>query len=173
MAGRQRGNGAGSVTKYKTPKGKIKYRVRISLGTYFDDKSMKFKVDSKSLGVFNTKAEAEVALAEYNNSPFDLETKVKTVGDLYKVFADWLSVFILPSSSQRDKPRDLLMGKIHYIFYNKVNSFLLNCNSPSSRILHSSFDIALRSTQRKSASCCLVKGIVNWLLLCRFASSER
>ena len=36
-----------------------------------------------------------------------------------------------------------------------------------------SFDIALRSTQRKSASCCLVKGIVKWLIFCRLASSDK
>ena len=59
------------------------------------------------------------------------------------------------------------------VFYSKVNSFFSNNKSPSSRILHNSFDMALRSTQRKSASCCLVKGIVKWLLLCRLASSDR
>lgn len=88
MAGRQRGNGCGSVTKFKSSKGKVKYRVRISLGTYIDEETLKSKTISKSLGVFDTKAEAEAALAEYNNSPYDLETKVKTVGDLYKVWSE-------------------------------------------------------------------------------------
>lgn len=80
---RSRGNGSGSVTSYTTSKGKRKYRVRVSIDTYFDESSEKVKTISKSLGVFNTKAEAEAALAEYNNSPYDLTNKVKTVGDLY------------------------------------------------------------------------------------------
>lgn len=88
MAGRQRGNGSGSVTKYKTSKGKVKYRVRVSVGSYFDEDTMSFKTNSKSLGVYDTKAEAEEVLADYNKSPYDLESKVKTVGDLYKVWSE-------------------------------------------------------------------------------------
>ena len=49
--------------------------------------------------------------------------------------------------------------------YNSVNSFLSNKINPSSLILLSSLDIALRSTDRKSASCCRLKGMVKWLLL--------
>ena len=35
------------------------------------------------LGVFKTKAEAEAVLAEYNSSPYDLTTKITTVGEPY------------------------------------------------------------------------------------------
>ena len=83
---KSRGNGAGSVTSYVTKKGKRKYRVRITTSTYFDPETEKVKVVSKSLGSFNTKAEAEAALAEYNNSPYDLTAKIKTVGDLYEIW---------------------------------------------------------------------------------------
>lgn len=85
---KSRGNGSGSVSSYMTKKGKRKYRVRISSGTYFDEESGKFKVVSKSLGIYNTKAEAESALAEYNNSPYDLTTKIKTIGDLYAIWQE-------------------------------------------------------------------------------------
>lgn len=81
-----RGNGTGSVSSYTTSKGKKKYRVRVSMGVQFDEKSGTVKSITKALGVFNTKAEAEAALAEFNNSPYDLSAKVKTVGDLYAIW---------------------------------------------------------------------------------------
>lgn len=37
--------------------------------------------------------------------------------------------------------------------YKSLKLFLSNSNSPSSRILQSSFDMALRSSDKKSASC--------------------
>lgn len=88
--GKSRGNGTGSVSAYTTSKGKRKYRVRVSLGVQFDEASGKVKTVTKSLGVFNTKAEAEEALVTFNNSPYDLAAKVRTVGDLYEV---WLPVY--------------------------------------------------------------------------------
>ena len=44
------------------------------------------------------------------------------------------------------------------LFQSNVNSLLANLIKPSSRILHSSLDMALRSTDKKSASCCRL----NW-----------
>lgn len=87
MAGRQRGNGSGSITKVTDSKGRIKYRVRVTVSTYFDEDAIKTKSIMKSLGTYKTKAEAEKILSNYNDSPYDLESKVKTVGDLYEVWS--------------------------------------------------------------------------------------
>lgn len=87
MAGRMRGNGTGSILRYTTSKNRTRYRVRVTTGVYLDEDAGKVKYISKSLGVYNTRAEAEAVLAEYNNSPYDLEAKVKTVGDLYKAWS--------------------------------------------------------------------------------------
>lgn len=87
MAGRQRGNGSGSITKVTDSKGRTKYRVRVTISTYVDEDTLKTKSVMKSLGTYKTKAEAEKILANYNNSPYDLESKVKTVGDLYEVWS--------------------------------------------------------------------------------------
>lgn len=95
---RSRGNGTGSITSYKTAKGKRKYRVRISAGVYFDEEAEKVKTVCKSLGVFDTKAEAEAALAEYNNSPYDLTTKIVTVGDLYDAWSKEYFEKVAPSA---------------------------------------------------------------------------
>ena len=93
---RSRGNGTGSVTCYKDNKGRKKYRVRVTAGTEYDEERGRFKTISKSLGVYSTKAEAESVLAEYNSSPYDLTTKVKTVGDLYE---EWSSQYFEKISS--------------------------------------------------------------------------
>jgi integrase len=85
---RARGNGTGAVMPYTTKKGKKKYRVRITIGSYFDEDAGKVKYNSKSLGSYDTKAEAEKALAEYNTSPYDLSSKIKTVGELYAVWSE-------------------------------------------------------------------------------------
>lgn len=66
---KSRGNGQGSVTKIKDTKGKIKYQIRVTVGSEFDAEKEKFRYISKSLGVYKTKAEAEAVLAEYNSSP--------------------------------------------------------------------------------------------------------
>lgn len=88
---RERGNGTGSVTVFTDKKGRKRYRVRVSLGVYYDEEAGKNKTITKSLGVVKTKAEAEALLAEYNNSPYDLTTKIKTVGDLYEAWFEGYS----------------------------------------------------------------------------------
>lgn len=95
---RARGNGTGSVTPYKDSKGKKKYRVRVTAGVVYDEEKGKFKYTSKSLGVYNTKAEAEKVLAEYNESPYDLSNKVKTVKDLYDEWSVQYFSNIAPSA---------------------------------------------------------------------------
>lgn len=56
---------------------------------------------------------------------------------------------------------------------NNLNLFFSNSISPSSRILQSSLDIALRSTDKKSASCWRLKGMVKFALFCFLACSDR
>ena len=52
---KSRGNGQGSVTKIKDTKGKIKYQIRVTVGSEFDAEKEKFRYISKSLGVYKTK----------------------------------------------------------------------------------------------------------------------
>ena len=80
---RERGNGTGSVTVFTDKKGRKRYRVRVSLGVYYDEEAGKNKTITKSLGVVKTKAEAEALLAEYNNSPYDTNAIMRSPnGDL-------------------------------------------------------------------------------------------
>ena len=98
---RERGNGTGSVTKFENQKGQVRYRVRVTVSSYFDEVAMKPKIVSKSLGVFKSKAEAEAVLAEYNKCPFDLESKVETVGDLFDVWSEEYFAKLKSNSSIR------------------------------------------------------------------------
>ena len=98
---RERGNGTGSVTKFENHKGQIRYRVRVTVSSSFDEVSMKTKLVSKSLGVFKSKAEAEAVLAEYNRCPLDLESKVETVGDLFDVWSEEYFAKLTSNSSIR------------------------------------------------------------------------
>lgn len=58
-------------------------------------------------------------------------------------------------------------------FQSSLNLFFSNSKSPSSRILHSSLDIALRSTDKKSASCWRLKGMGKLALFCFLDCSDR
>lgn len=85
---RKRGNGTGSIIEIKDRKGKTKYRVRVTVRTYFDEENMKPRTISKSLGVFDKRTDAEAVLAEYNRCPLDLESKIATVEDLYNMWSE-------------------------------------------------------------------------------------
>lgn len=100
MSGRERGNGQGSVTTLKDSKGKKKYQVRVTVGSKFDVEKERVIYTSKSLGVFKTKAEAEAVLAEYNSSPYDLATKITTVGELYDYWSVKYFERIAPSAKR-------------------------------------------------------------------------
>ena len=62
--GRERGNGTGSVTKFENQKGQVRYRVRVTVSSYFDEVAMKHRC------------------------PLDLESKVETVGDLFDLWVE-------------------------------------------------------------------------------------
>lgn len=57
--------------------------------------------------------------------------------------------------------------------YRRVKRFFRKVKSPSSRIWHSWADRALRSTERKSASCWRLNGMEKVLPPLRLASSDR
>ena len=97
---KSRGNGQGSVTKIKDTKGKIKYQIRVTVGSEFDAEKEKFRYISKSLGVYKTKAEAEAVLAEYNSSPYDLTNKITTVGELYDYWSETYFEKVVPSAKR-------------------------------------------------------------------------
>lgn len=122
MSGRERGNGQGSVTTLKDSKGKKKYQVRVTVGSKFDAEKERVIYTSKSLGVFKTKAEAESVLAEYNSSPYDLTTKITTVGELYDYWSVKYFEKIAPSAIRSVESAWAYCEKIRNLKLKKLGS---------------------------------------------------
>lgn len=53
-----------------------------------DKRTFKAKQKKRPIGYFKTAQEANIALAEYNKSPYDLDNKAVTFGELYKLAYD-------------------------------------------------------------------------------------
>ena len=85
--------------------------------------------------------------------------------ELVKIYAE--------TDSALNGRSDLTVLSALQIFHFSTKWFLLKERIPSSLILHSSADMALRSTERKSASCCRLKGISNTGLPALWDCSER
>ena len=84
---RLRGNSLGGITKVKDGR-KKPYRVRVTVSCSYDEEAGKMKQEVKTLGYFKTRAEAEKALCDYIESPYDLSSKVMTFKELYEKWSE-------------------------------------------------------------------------------------
>lgn len=80
-------NGYGSVYK-SSGKRRCPYRAIVTEGWQLDKDAGKWKQKRKTVGYYATKNDAMVALAEYNKSPFDLETSKITFAEIYNRWSD-------------------------------------------------------------------------------------
>ena len=58
---RQFGNGSGSITKVKSTTGKVRYRVRVTLGSEYNEDTGKSKLIQKSLGTYDEKGSGSIS----------------------------------------------------------------------------------------------------------------
>ena len=79
-------NGYGSVTKMSGNR-RRPWRVRITTGWDINEETGKLKQLSKTLGYFATKKDAMIALAEYNQNPYDLTNKDITFEMAYNAWS--------------------------------------------------------------------------------------
>lgn len=79
-------NGYGGIN-YLGKNRRNPYRVRITTGWEFDKKAGKTKQKYATLGYYPTRKAAMLALAEYNNNPFDIDKTNITFGELYEKWA--------------------------------------------------------------------------------------
>lgn len=84
----RRANGTGSIYKRK---GKCRkpYRVRITGGWEVNKETGKVKQIVKLLGDFPTRVEAETALNDYLQCPYELKHKDTTFSELYEEWSTW------------------------------------------------------------------------------------
>ncbi|MBQ8388788.1 MAG: site-specific integrase [Clostridia bacterium] len=64
------------------------WRVRITTGWIFDEKTQKAKQQYKTVGYYPTRQAALQALAEYNRNPYDLDASKATFADVYNSWSD-------------------------------------------------------------------------------------
>lgn len=82
-------NGYGSVTKLNDKKRRNPYWVRVPGGSekvIKPDGTIEYKVKRVTLGYYKSKSDAMNALAEYNKTPFNLESKDLTFSEIYDVW---------------------------------------------------------------------------------------
>ena len=91
-------NGYGSISKM-SGKRRNPFRVRITVGWVLEEGRAVQKF--KTVGYYKTRQEALDALAEYNKSPYDLDTRAMTFEDVYRVWSENYFSTLKSISSER------------------------------------------------------------------------
>lgn len=96
-------NAYGSITKMSGKRRKP-YRVRVTDRWVIDDKNGRSKQLRPTLGYFETREEAMIALATYNENPYDINTDNITFSEVYEKWSDgYLRTLSNPSSARTIK----------------------------------------------------------------------
>lgn len=96
-------NAYGSITKMSGKRRKP-YRVRVTDRWVIDDKTGRSKQLRPTLGYFETREEAMIALATYNENPYDINTDNITFSEVYEKWSDgYFQTLSNPSSARTIK----------------------------------------------------------------------
>lgn len=96
-------NAYGSITKMSGKRRKP-YRVRVTDRWVIDDKTGRSKQLRPTLGYFETREEAMIALATYNKNPYDINTDNITFSEVYEKWSDgYVRTLSNPSSARTIK----------------------------------------------------------------------
>lgn len=87
----RRGNGQGSVIKDKSGRRRKPFRARVTLGWEVNMETGKVKQVFAELGTFATRKEADKALVEYLDKPFDVKKMNMTFSEVYE---EWYEYFM-------------------------------------------------------------------------------
>lgn len=82
----QRANGTGSVYKL-SGKRRNPWRAVVTLGWAFNEEKGKLVQNRVTVGYFHTKDEAIQSLANYNASPYDIQTNSITFEEVYELWS--------------------------------------------------------------------------------------
>lgn len=80
-------NGYGGITKLSGNR-RNPWRVRITVGWEFDEKTKKTKQKYTNVGCYPTRQAAIKALADYNENPYDLDASKITFAEVYEKWSD-------------------------------------------------------------------------------------
>lgn len=147
-------NGYGSITKL-TGKRRKPWMVRVSNGVEYDEKLLDFKPKRIVLGYYATRKEANIALAEYNSSPYDLDKHSLTFAEAYELYKKTNAYKKLGKSSIYAKQAafkhcsPLHDMKIRDITYNMLQDVIDNCGRSYSTL--SNIKIVMNSAFEEAA----------------------
>ena len=82
----KRANGTGCIKKLSGNRRKP-YIVLITSGYEYDEITFKNKQIQKSIGTYKTREAADLALAEYNQNPYDIDSRSVTFGEIYNIWS--------------------------------------------------------------------------------------
>lgn len=97
----KRANGTGSITKVKDRKRRKPWRVRVTIHTVIDSEKGISKAETKTLGYFVSRQEAEKALVAFTESPYDFSGKNLTFAEVYEEWFEKYSKKCTSDSSLR------------------------------------------------------------------------
>lgn len=97
----RRANGTGHVYKMKDKRRRKPWRVRITVGWELNEETGKAKQVIKNVGYYATRHEAEVALNEYLDDPYNINEKDITFEELYHKWWESYSPTLKGASSER------------------------------------------------------------------------
>ena len=98
----KRANGTGSIYKMKDRKRRKPWRVRVTDNWVFDKEQNIFRQKTINIGYFETRREAEAALLQYLDGPYDVKNRNMTFEEVYKEWYDeYTRKKCKESSSQR------------------------------------------------------------------------
>ena len=97
----RRANGTGMIFKIKGGSRRKPWRVRITVGWELNELTGKSKQIVKTLGYYATRREAEMALNEYLEEPYNISNKDITFSELYEKWSDSYFPTLSGVSSER------------------------------------------------------------------------
>ncbi|MGN0483124.1 MAG: tyrosine-type recombinase/integrase [Lachnospiraceae bacterium] len=121
---RMRGNGSGSITRVNGRKNP--YRVRVTEGWEIDEETGKVKQKVLNLGYFKTKKEAEEALRDFQQCPYDTDLKDATFEEVYELWKqEHFKRLKNPSSKRTHESAFAYCGEIKNLKMREIRSFHL------------------------------------------------
>lgn len=148
-------NGYGSITKLSGNRRKP-YMVRVCAGTIFNSETKGYELKRVPLGYFATKSEALKALAEYNDSPFNILDANITFLQLYE---RWKSINYPKLGDSARSSREAALQycapiheiKIKNIQYDMLQNIINSCPHGTSTkknirtVMHTVFEYAMQN----------------------------
>lgn len=100
----RRANGSGSIFKMKGTRRRNPWRVRVTEGWESNGTTGESKQIVRTIGYYPSRHEAELALNEYLENPYDISDKDLTLSELYEKWSEQYFVTLTKENDVRVEP---------------------------------------------------------------------